>query len=401
MDAQVATWTDSSWASKTSEGIRKLLNDRTGDLRMGDYLLPFVKTPANVISTGMDYAGLGVPKAIVEVVNGMRAGDLGSSARTQKIARDLVRSGIGLTAAVIIASQLNDDDFVGVYDPARAQIEGLRGAPAENSIRIGNKWISVDWFGPLAIPLTSIMYAKKYGKAGQSEMAYQYGKGVISQIGKLPGIADAADYYRANAYKKDQTLEEMTGATADYLTSQIYSRLVPSFLSDFAKATDPYERKTGKGIEGVKTKIPGLRQTTPIKTDVFGEQIKTQSAVSAILFGARVKTSTENDIIKEVNTVAEANSKGISFTDWDKSSTKTLAQFKEKVGQEKFDKAKIEYGKELSKQLEILFKNNAYKKLTDEEKLKVITGKDTDAQNIIFKRYGFKYKPQKTTKIKL
>jgi len=401
MDAQMATWTNSSWASKLSEGIRKLINQATGDARLGDYLLPFVKTPANVISTGMDYAGLGVPKAIVEVVNGIRAKDLGSKERVSKISRDLVRSGLGLTASVIIAYQLKDDDFVGAYDPNRSQIEGLRGSPAENSIRIGDKWISTDWFGPLSIPLSSIMYARKYGKAGKGEMAFQYGKGVVSQIGQLPGISDLYDEVKTYAYKKDQTLQEMTGEAENYLTSQLYSRLVPSFLSDFAKATDKYERQSVKGVEGLKSKVPGLRETLPIKTNVFGEQVETQPAWSTLLFGSRVKTSTENETIKEINKISESNGKGINFTDWDKSSSKTLIQFKEKVGQEKFDKAKTQYGEELKKELESLFKNPLYNKLTDEEKYNTIIGKDTDAMNKIFKLYGFKYKQENKTKINL
>ena len=33
MDAQVATFTNDTWASKASLGIRKVLNDITGDVR--------------------------------------------------------------------------------------------------------------------------------------------------------------------------------------------------------------------------------------------------------------------------------------------------------------------------------------------------------------------------------
>ncbi len=54
LDAQVATWTNDTWGSFVSEGIRKILNGVSGDLRIGDYVMPFVKTPANVISTGFD-----------------------------------------------------------------------------------------------------------------------------------------------------------------------------------------------------------------------------------------------------------------------------------------------------------------------------------------------------------
>ncbi len=400
MDAQVATWTNYSWAAKLSEGIRKIVNEVTGDVRLGDWLLPFVKTPANVIETGMDYAGMGIPKAMVEVVGGIRAGDLKERPRIQAITRNLVRSGIGFTAALIIASQLKDDDFVGAYDPSRSQIEQLRNSNY-NAIRIGGKWISVDWLGPLGVSVSAIMTARKYGKNGIGEMAFQYAKGVGTQIQNLPGVSDLWDTVKANAYKQNQTLEEMTGETANYLTEQLYSRLTPSFLSDIAKATDTFQRKTTKGWEAVKSKIPGLRQTLPVKTNVFGEQMKAEGGISSVLFGARIKTSTENDMIKEISQVSQDTGKGITFTDWDKSTSKTLAQFKEKKGENKFKEAKLYYGKELKKQIEDTIKKSTYKKLTPDEKLKVINGLDSGAMDKTFKRYNFKYQQEKTKKIVL
>lgn len=160
MDAQKATWTDKSWAARVSEGIRGILNDVSGDARVGDYLLPFIKTPANVIATGMDYAGLGIPKAFVKFYKGLKSGDLGNKENTAGMARDIVRAGLGIAGALLVTSQLDDDDFVGAYDPARAQIESLRNSK-DNSIRIGKKWISTDWLGPLAVPVTAIMNARK------------------------------------------------------------------------------------------------------------------------------------------------------------------------------------------------------------------------------------------------
>lgn len=394
LDAQKATWTDTNKISKFSEGIRKLINNLSGDLRVGDYVLPFVKTPANVIATGMDYAGMGVPKALVKTVKAWRSGDLGTKEHFQSITRDLVRSGLGLTGAFIISSQLNDDDFVGAYDPARMQIETLRNSNY-NAIRVGGKWISTDWLGPLMVPVTSIMYARKYGDTG-AEKTFQYGKGVIANLANIPGVADIYDAIKTNAYKKNQTLEEMTGSGTDYITSQLYSRLVPSFISDIAKVIDPKVRQGGKGINGIIAKIPGLSMTLPEKKNIFGETITQEKFLSTILFGSRVKTDKENELIKEISTVSNNNDKSITFTDWDKSSSKTLAQFKEKKGQEKFDKAKQQYGKELKDKLEKIISNPKYKNLSDEDKYRVLNGVDTTVMNSVLKKYAFKYKQEKS-----
>lgn len=394
MDAQTATWTDHTWASKVTSNLRKVFNEASGDLRVGDTLFPFIKTPANVIATGLDYAGMGIPKAMYKTYRAVRLGELGDKQVMQSITRDVVRAGLGITAAVMITSQLQDDDFVGAYDPARAQIEQLRNSNY-NAIRVGKKWISTDWLGPLAVPVTSMMYARKYGKKGWAERAFQYGKGVLSQPLRLPVVSDVADYLRVQSAKKDQTLEDMTGSTINYLTNEISSRLIPSFSADLAKAFDPLERKTVKGLEGVKSKIPGLRNTLPEKKDIFGQSIKGESAISEVLFGSRVKTDRETPMIAELNRVSVATDKGINFTDWDKSSSKALVQFKEKEGQQKFDEAKILYGQMLKKRVEKELDTPKYKKMDDEQKLKFINGLDAEVKTLVFKKYHYKYKAPK------
>jgi hypothetical protein len=396
-DAQTATWTNETWASKTSEGIRKVINNVTGDTRLGDYLLPFVKTPANVIATGMDYAGMGIPKAMVEVVKGIRQGDLESRERVTNIVRDIVRSGIGMTGAAIIAYNLDEDNFVGAYDPARKQIEDLRGSNF-NAVKIGNKWISTDWFGPLAVPITSMMYAKKYGKKGLAEGVFQYGKGVVSHIKQLPGVKDLVG--ATTATKKDEGVKEAVGEAVNYAVGELSSRLTPSIVSDIAKATDVYERKSTKGVEAIKAKIPGLRQTLPVKTNVFGEKMKAEPPASTILMGSRLNTSTETPLIKEIYDVGNAVDKTTKFTDWDKSSSKQLTQFKEKVGQETYDKAKIEYGIQLKKNLERITKSSNYKNMNNEDKYNEINKQDAEAMEKILKKHHFKYKKEKPSSIK-
>lgn len=390
MDAMKATWTDTTWASRVSEGIRKILNEVSGDVRAGDYLLPFIKTPANVIATGMDYAGVGIPKAFFKMYKAIKTGELGSKETIQSISRDLVRAGFGITGGVLIANQLKDSDFVGAYDPNRAQIEALRNSNY-NAIRIGDKWISTDWLGPLSVSVTAIMSARKYGKTG-GERSFQYGKGVLESALQIPGVSDISDAVKDNAYKGNQSLDEMSSEAVNYVSSQIYSRLIPSFLSDSAKAFDEKVRQPVKGFEGIKAKIPGLSQTIPVKRNIFGEEVQGESALSDILFGARIKTDKENPLIKEINIVSENTGKGISFTDWDKSSSKKLAQFKEKTESKKYDEAKQLYGSKLKSLLEEEINNSKYRQLSDDEKLKIIRDKDAEAIEFVFKQYNFKYK---------
>lgn len=393
LDAQKATWTDKSWASTFSLGVRKIINDLSGDLRFGDFWLPFIKTSANWIATGMDYGGVGIPKALVKTYKALRTGELGSKETMSGISRDLVRAGLGLVGATLIVSKLDDDDFVGAYDPQRSQIEQLRNSNY-NAFRIKGKWISTEWLGPLSVSVSAMMYARKYGKT-PGERRFQYAKGVFSSFLRIPGVEDVYDLAQANAYKKNQQLEEMKGETVNYISSEVYSRLIPSFFSDVSKAVDPKLRVSKKGIEKIKTKIPGLSTTLPVKTDIFGEERIGEPAWSDILFGSRVKTDKEDDLVKEIFKISDSVGKGISFTDWDRTTGKKLAQFKEVEGIKTYNKAKIEYGKELKSLLIELVSDSDYKDMSDEEKLDAIRKQDTIATQTIFDDYSFEYETEK------
>ena len=392
LDAQTATWTNSTWASKTSEGIRKIFNDVSGDARVGDYLLPFIRTSANFVATGMDYAGLGAFKSIGKAVKVFKSKGEFDPQTLQSITRDLVRSGLGLTGATVIASMLDDDDFMGAYDPGRAQIEKLRNSNW-NAFRVGGKWFSTAWLAPLAVPVTAMMYARKYGKT-KPEMIYQYGRGVANQVLDIPGLSDARDYFKSVAYKKNKTLEEATGETGDYISGEIASRLIPSISADLAKALDPYERET-KG-HPIKAKIPFVRETLPIKTNVFGEKMEGDSAAVDILFGSRVRTDKDNEVLKTLREVGEAVDKNINFTDWDKSSSKNIELFKNRVSPEKFEKAKNQYGELLKNELNSYLKSSAFNASSDEDRYNKIIGLDSKIMKRVFLQNGFFMKFEKS-----
>jgi hypothetical protein len=395
LDAETATWTNKTWASQASLGMRKIVNDLTGSLRLGDYLFPFVKTPANVIATGLDYAGLGLPKALFKTVQALRKGELGEKAYMQSAGRDIVRAGLGLTGAAAIVGAIGADNFVGAYDPSRAQYEQLRNSNY-NAVRIAGKWISLDWFGPLSVPMTSMLYAQKYGQGKTGEKIWQYGQGVRSAGENLPGLSDIMDYAKARQYSKDQTGAEAADAAKDSAISQIYSRLVPSFFSDIATATDDKVRQTGKGVDGVKTKIPFLREHVPAKKDIFGRDIKTEPGASQILFGSRVKTDKETPVTKEIGRVSQATDKPINFTDWNKSSNKSLVQLKQKLGPDGFKKAQEEYGRSLEGRLNRIIGDKQYKDASDDEKIQILQAADSNAMNDVFKAHDFKPKKSDT-----
>ena len=391
LDAQFATYTNESNIAKASEGIRRVLNDIAPNARIGDWVMPFVKTPANVISSSLDYAGKGALKSIIKTVEMIRNKDF-TREGIRQASSDMVKSGLGFAGALIIANNLNEDDFVGAYDPARKQIEALRNSNS-NSIRIGDKWISLDWFGPLGAPLSGILYAKKYGGNTNFGKSVAYFKGLGKQITRIPGIQEFNDLYDSlSAKDKEITFGDASKSIQKTAFDQLYGRLIPSIVGDIAKASDKYERVANTSVQKIKSKIPGLRQTLPIKQNIFGEQIKTENPFITVLFGSRIKTSQETPMIKKINDLVDKTGKNLSITDFDTSTGKQLQKAKEKLGEVKYNEAKTKYGIEMKKELESLMNSNKYKISSDLEKINSINSLDQKVIKQVLSKYGIKYK---------
>ena len=86
-------------------------------------------------------------------------------------------------------------------------------------------------------------------------------------------------------------------------------------------------------------------------------------------------------------------------TKWEDSTGKELTQFKERVGQEKFDKANVEYNQQVDEWMKAIGVNTKYQELSDEDKQRVVTNKKADIKKKIFQKYGFKYKSASTKKL--
>lgn len=309
MEANVATYTNDTAFSKFALGIRETLNRATGNVRLGDQLMPFVKTPANVVALGVEYsigAAYLIPN-LTTVIRDVKAGKL--SAKSRMAIKAAVRNGLGVVLAMLIAMALDPDDYTPDYDALTMSERRLALEKNEvfNSIRIGDKYISLDYFGPLAIPLTAVLSARRREETGW----FGYAKGVASQLQKLPGLkeySEAVDAVgRAVSNTPEKTIKNLNNAMIDF----IRARTIPSIVNDLAKSIDTYERETSAGTyDKAQASVPGIREELPLKYTTTSRTPKeTEAALSILLFGARVKTAASNRVIYEIDRLYKKNAK--------------------------------------------------------------------------------------------
>lgn len=380
-DASYATYTNDSVVSDIALGIRKLFNIASGDVRLGDQIMPFVKTPANVIGAGLESSGVLVPvdvtmrmfKTLKDIKEGSTFNEA-SAENFRGLSRRVVRAGLGMTFAFLLASIFDPEDFIGEYPVSEKERQLLRERNATtNSVKIGDKWVSLDYFGVLGSPLVGMLYAKKYGKDAPT-FAYYYTRGVVRQAGKIPGFTEFYDYYKAideQFTDTRNTLEENINATANFAIDFIRARLVPGLVYDTARMTDKFERKYDykDPLEKTMNTIPGLRQRLPVRRNTFGDEIKSEGW-KTLLFGSRVKTSIDNEITNELVRLDQTGNLP-SISDYRKTS-KRAKNLEAQIGEEKMDEAMKQFGDWFKEDLSYLLEDSYYLESPDDEKKELI-----------------------------
>lgn len=403
--ARRATYTDDSWSSKFALGTRKLLNTVPG---LGDILMPFVKTVANVAELGADYAGVGLVKGTWKGsrlgIAKMKGQQVDKDA-TINAFNDIVRAGLGMSAAYALVSQIEADDFMGAYDPARVGIDQLSNT-SYNALRVqtpfGEKWVSLDYLGALAPSVVGMLYAKKYGEKEMNQ-GLGYLGGVASQyIAQMP-VFDPLNSFigevqKFNPENSKALLSVFGDKTIRSFTDTVVSRMIPGITYDFARATDEYQRDTrqkkytlGKvNFDSFINKIPYLRKDLPIKYDGLG-RLMHEEGFETFLFGARVRTNKADEVVDEIyrlrNNGQKPNVRDLRFT-----YSAKVEELKEKVGKEKFYDVARQFGETLAVTYKKEMDKGSYKKLSDEEKKDVLDKAMEVEYKKMLNKYGVKYK---------
>lgn len=228
-------------------------------------------------------------------------------------------------------------------------------------IKVGNQWKDATFgYAP---------YIKLIAK-GISGVTTSYETGISKRITKLTPEEEAAGEIRAR---------DMDGAIIG--RGDVALRFVRSKLS---------------AVASVFTNI--FTQETYMGDDVT---LKGEARDKLLPLGAKDlwDTWTEND---DIPTIAKIPLSILSFVgiggytenqrDWDENLGKELKQFKEFIGQEKFDEENEKFNKIVEERIDETVKSEAYLKMTPKDKQAEILSIKSEEKGHIFRDNGFRYK---------
>lgn len=387
-NARVGTYTADTKLTKAATDLKNVLND-AGNL--GEILMPFVKTPTNVIGLSLEYAGAGMPLALAKNVRSLLSKNyVMTKAEMRRNTESLVRGGIGLSSAAVIASMVDMDDYIGSYDPAETKSRNIKGATSD-SVKIQDRYWSLDYFGVLRTPVKFELERKKATHFYQALIST-----VASEAGNLPifGATGVTSFLEA-ASGDEGDINKMIDKIPGKILGHTYGSIpFAAQVGDIAKSSDKVQRDTGTNeysliglsFDKVVSKIPYLRETLPEKVSVFGDTLQTNGALN-ILTGARSAKAVETPAVKEFRRLEDEglapNIPDIAYTNSEK-----IARIEEQIGKRGIIEEKKKMGEKISKIISKLVQTDKYKKLANEDKKDLQERIAKNERNRFMSEYG-------------
>lgn len=301
-EALSRTWNDNNNYTRFVLGVRKGLNKlNVNGYGLGDVLIPFAKTPANLTKAIVDYSPAGLISTINKGINLKRS--LANGQYTATMQHEFVQSlgkatagtmlyilGIALAKAGITSGDSDDDKDTANFLKNTLGINSY-------SIKIGGKSFTYDWAQPLAAPL-SITANVVNSKSGDSKALLE---GIVGSLDSAGSILLEQSFLQSI----NDVLNDNDGVVSGIINEilELPARAVPTFSKQIADLVDGTQRTSfeyGKPIQSavnsIKAKIPFATKTLNPTVDTMGREIQKYGGKNNIfnVFLNPATVSTEN-----------------------------------------------------------------------------------------------------------
>ena len=282
-----------------------------------DALLPFRKTPANILTTGLDYSPIGLVKGIKEAMVDVKSGKCTAADAVDSIASGLTGTGILALGAYLAAEGLlhvraGDDDKEEAFEKSMGK--------QDYAIQIGDKSYSLDWAVPAAMPLfagAAIMESAQKG-GGTFDAVANAILGMQDVVLETSMLSSLNDLIANISYADSPVLY-----IADKAISSYTGQYIPTIGSKVASAFDDTVRKSyvekGAGqlssdvnyfLQGAAKKVPGVRNQLQPSIDLWGNEVSNgttpERVLQSFISPGYFKTQDNSPATQEVRRLAKA-----------------------------------------------------------------------------------------------
>lgn len=278
-EALSRTWQDNNNYTKFVLQTRNALNKiNIKGYGLGDVLIPFAKTPANLTKAIIDYSPLGMINAINSGKN--LKNSLSNGQYTAQMQHQFVQNlgkatagtmlyilGYALAKAGITSGESDDDKDTKDFMKNTLGVSSY-------SIKIGGKTFTYDWAQPVAAPLSIMANIVNKQKEGTTLT-----ENIISSLDTAGNILLEQSFMESINTVLNNNDGIVTGIQEAIL--ELPSRAIPTLMKQIVDLTDDTQRTTFEydkplktSINKIKAKIPGLSTTLSPVVDTIGREVQ-------------------------------------------------------------------------------------------------------------------------------
>lgn len=405
-EAQKATYRNTTALSEALSQFGRYEGDnpvkRAGSF-VADALFPFRKTPANILTTGLDYSPVGIAKSVKEALWDVRRGNCTAADAVDSLASGLTGTGIFALGAYLAAEGLlhvraGDDDKEEAFEKSMGE--------QDYAIQIGDKSYTLDWALPAAMPLfAGAATEKSHEKGGSTFDALVDSllgmQDVVLETSMLSSLNDLISYW--------SYADNKVGYLLDRAASSYAGQYIPAAGSKVASVFDDTVRKSyvekGSGqvasdvnyfLQGAAKKVPGARNQLQPMVDMWGNEVSNGSAPERVfqsfLSPGFLKAQDNSPATQEIRRLAKATGDSTVYPAAAEKSYTVKGETRTLTGEEytRYAKAMGQTRKEL---VETAVKLPAYKSMSDSEKSDYIQNVYKYARETARQQVDPKYEP--------
>jgi hypothetical protein len=405
-EAQKATYRNTTALSEALSQFGRYEGDnpvkRAGSF-VADALFPFRKTPANILTTGLDYSPVGLAKGIKEAMFDVKSGKCTAADAVDSIASGLTGTGILALGAYLAAEGLlhvraGDDDKEEAFEKSMGG--------QDYAIQIGDRSYTLDWMTPAAMPLfagAAIMESvRKGGSTFDALVDSLLGmQDVVLETSMLSSLNDLISYW--------SYADNKVGYLLDRAASSYAGQYIPTIGSKVASVFDDTVRKSyvekGSGqvasdvnyfLQGAAKKVPGARNQLQPMVDMWGNEVSNGSAPERVfqsfLSPGFLKAQDNSPATQEIRRLAKATGDSTVYPAAAEKSYTVKGETRTMTGDEytRYAKAMGQTRKEL---VEAAVKLPAYKSMSNAEKVDYIQNVYKYARETARQQVDPKYEP--------
>lgn len=319
-EAQKATYRDFSRLAQAISNASRNAGSTASILIEG--VLPFKKTPINVLKRGIEYSPAGLLQAMTIGTNQLRKGEISANEFIDRLAAGMTGTAISYLGILLVKSGL----LVGGpgEDEKESQFRDSLGAQTY-AIKLGDTTYTIDWLAPASMPLfvgAEIQNLADTFDGIDGRVVYDSILNLAEPMTKMSMLDGLNTTIKSVRYGDNPTADIPVNAVISYIGQAVPTLFgqVARTLDDTARTT--YIEKNGglpdsvqRALQKNQNKIPGLSQQSIAYRDVFGRAEKDTSMLSRALknfispgyFSEEKIGSMESELIRVYQNTNESN----------------------------------------------------------------------------------------------